>query len=105
MTGTTQTDELYYGFGGYTKNNSWGFPKNRLAGSSVAHRWRCCAAATISAKIAYAATAFFKENEKDEKNVMQDAVLGCFAATWFIGNYAEFNSLSVGLTAVFCCIT
>ena len=33
LTGTTQTDELYYGFGGYTKNNSWGFPKNRRAGS------------------------------------------------------------------------
>ena len=32
---------------------------------------------------------------------MQYAVLGCFAATCFIGNYAEFNSLSAGMTAVF----
>ena len=36
---------------------------------------------------------------------MQYAVSECLAATCFIGNYAEFNSLSAGLTAVFCCIT
>ena len=68
--------------------------------SGACRRFGCHATAAISAKIACAAAAFFKENETAAKNVMQYAVLRCFAATCFIGNYAEFNSLSAGLTAM-----